>query len=264
MHYQTPVYDYFLKELPPRIRWSIGRGNTLAPGALPIVRTFQEACGVVICLTRALDRSASAVNMPAVYGDMRKFLLASLLLMLSEYFPSCDCTVKSMVRLLDSAGYKFGSYTSTLELMFAQLERGENYTDTGSGKCEWVRTMWMRNSDGKSPGEKVNGRRGFTPSEDETLFAFDLFRRSCPRDMWSSLVSIVRLSFDALARECGYFEDDGDDLQTLLRQASSRLGSGELDALDQLMMASLSASITAEPRGSDLSSRYIALLKNLI
>lgn len=260
----VPMYDYFVKELPADLRSRREMLGGSAVGALPVVTSYRDACRAMSALERTLDRSPSAIYMPVQERASRKGLLITLHLLLSEYFPAPECTIESMLTLLDMADSTFGCGTSPLELLLNQVEHGERYEDLGNGQFAWARTELRRNSDGACPGALVNERRGFGPEEDAVVCAFDVFRHSCPRDTWSQLAFTIRLTFRTLAQECGASRQDADDANGLLFRAAAAVSSGEFDALDQLMVSSLLACVSSEPKANDVTRRYLALLGTLV
>lgn len=121
----------------------------------------------------------------ALYGSERN-LLASLVLLLLDYFPACELNLDSILILLSMAESREGDpyFKSPLDLLFDQIEDGKRYTRKGDDS-DWV---WVPSNLKRRDGVRPGDCGGLSPDEDAALLRWYPLK-FIPRADFSIIVS---------------------------------------------------------------------------
>lgn len=263
---QHPVYDQIIALLPDRLRANMTYVDVKegAPfnGPLPKIQTDEDASEMMHALIRVADYYGAKTVFPTAWDGFRANLVKACLLLLGLWFPTSDCTLFGLLTVLDLGNSN--ADVKPLDLLFRQIETGMKYVRTDKGTWgeahedrestwEWKPSKLVRNTDGRKPGDVVDGYRGMAPDEDVALHAYHVFLNECPPYLRRQVAGLTIDSFSTIWQEFLGLPDQANDKDADLRlvvkdkngeidyvaTATALIDAGCFDGFDQLYAASI-------------------------
>lgn len=272
---EHPVYDRFVALLPPirRDRLALDEADEEGfRGSLPCAPSRFSAEGIVRKLMQAASEADPGNAIPQEWESSSRTLIEACVLLISLWFARKDLTIGGVMTLLGLADDP--AETTALDLLFGEIERGEKYVraeqapgaaaDAAPGDFVWVPTELVRHTDGRKPGEVVDGSRGLAPHEDAALGAYDDFRDGCPRERRRCAARFAIRLLSGMAREAGWHADRPSEEHDAATEAIGLARAGELDLFDKLYAAAILMHISDKRATGASRNRFESLLRERV